>query len=173
MLLDSQDIKGAECSLCSGTQHRVGGSFCSALSVEDKARNMASLLLLLFTFGALLSSSNSQENNYNKLSESYKKGVDLALQKLHSHTGIQHHFVFLRSLLKSDIQVAHSLFSITACLWGLTKAFYLNNVLFLSARFRCDLHIPPLLPQTHNLPKRNSWLRRLSAPKKQSEFSQN
>uniref|UniRef100_A0A3Q3W9H6 Retinoic acid receptor responder protein 2 n=1 Tax=Mola mola TaxID=94237 RepID=A0A3Q3W9H6_MOLML len=65
---------------------------------------MASLLLLLFTFGALLSSSNSQENNYNKLSESYKKGVDLALQKLHSHTGIQHHFVFLRSLLKSDIQ---------------------------------------------------------------------
>ncbi|XP_076617158.1 uncharacterized protein LOC143339679 [Chaetodon auriga] len=65
---------------------------------------MAALWLLLFSAGALFSSSNAQENNYNKLSESFKRGVDLALEKLHSHAGIQHHFLFLRSVLLSDIQ---------------------------------------------------------------------
>lgn len=66
---------------------------------------MAALLLLLFSVGALFSGSGAGETNYNRLSESFKKGVDLALEKLHSHAGIQHHFVFFRSLLLSDIQV--------------------------------------------------------------------
>ncbi|KAM6970905.1 uncharacterized protein LKV04_016637 [Tautogolabrus adspersus] len=63
----------------------------------------ALLLLLLFTVGALFSCSDAQEA-YNKLPEIYKKGVDLALEKLHSHAGIQHHFLFLRSVQQSDIE---------------------------------------------------------------------
>lgn len=80
-----------------------------ALSVTDTGRKMAALLLLLFSVGALLSSSNAEENNYNRLNQSFKKGVDLALEKLNSHAGIQHHFVFFRSLLLSDIQVVYTL----------------------------------------------------------------
>lgn len=63
------------------------------------------LLLLMFCVGALLPSSEAQRNAYSELSQSLKRGVDLALEKLHSHTAIQQHFVFLRSLSTSDIQV--------------------------------------------------------------------
>ncbi|KAG7231198.1 hypothetical protein INR49_012029 [Caranx melampygus] len=41
---------------------------------------------------------------YNQLPEAYKKGVDLALEKVNSHDGIQHHFLFFRSAMKSDIE---------------------------------------------------------------------
>lgn len=63
---------------------------------------MAALLLLLLS--ALLCSANAREA-FNQLPDSYKKGVDLALQQLHSHAGVQHHFLFFRSLMKSDIEV--------------------------------------------------------------------
>lgn len=71
-------------------------------------RKMAALLLLLLGVGALFFSSNAQEA-YNKLPETYRKGVDLALEKLNSHAGIQHHFLFLRSVTKSDIEVLYSM----------------------------------------------------------------
>lgn len=96
---------------CSEEQHKVGGPLLRplALIATDTGRKMAaSLLLLLLSVGALFCSSHAQENNYNKLSESFKKGVDLALEKLNSHAGIQHHFLFLRSVLLSDIQVVSS-----------------------------------------------------------------
>ncbi|KAM3593558.1 uncharacterized protein V6R79_015459 [Siganus canaliculatus] len=64
---------------------------------------MAASLLLLLSLGVLLCSSNAQEANYNKLSSSFQKGVDLALEKINSHPGIQNHFVFFKSLLLSDI----------------------------------------------------------------------
>ncbi|XP_042366717.1 uncharacterized protein si:ch1073-406l10.2 [Plectropomus leopardus] len=64
---------------------------------------MAALLLLLFSAGALFLSSDAQEA-YNQLPETYRKGVDLALEKLNSHVGIQHHFLFFRSVSKSDIE---------------------------------------------------------------------
>ncbi len=70
---------------------------------------MAALVLLLFGFGALFSACNAQENAYNALSEAFKRGVDLAQEKLNSHAGIQHHFLFFRSLRQSDIQVVCSL----------------------------------------------------------------
>lgn len=82
--------------------------FPIALIVADRGRKMAAVLLLLLSTGALLCSCNAQENNYDRLSDSLKKGVDLALEKLHSHSGIQHHFLFLRTVLKSDIQVDSS-----------------------------------------------------------------
>lgn len=69
---------------------------------------MAALLLLLLSAGAFFSSSNAQET-YNQLPEPYKKGVDLALEKVNSHDGIQHHFLFFRSAMKSDIEVQYCL----------------------------------------------------------------
>ncbi|XP_044033385.1 uncharacterized protein LOC122867082, partial [Siniperca chuatsi] len=97
--------RGLDVLSCSGKQHRVGGTLHCPLSpiVTDKGRKMAALLLLLFSIGALFFSSNAQEA-YNKLPETYRKGVDLALEKLSSHDGIQHHFLFLRSITKSDIE---------------------------------------------------------------------
>ncbi|XP_034023038.1 uncharacterized protein si:ch1073-406l10.2 [Thalassophryne amazonica] len=59
-------------------------------------------LLLLLSAGALLFSTNAQEG-YGNLPEIYRTGVHLALLKIHSHPGIQQHFLFFRSLQKSDI----------------------------------------------------------------------
>uniref|UniRef100_A0A674B4N8 Retinoic acid receptor responder protein 2 n=1 Tax=Salmo trutta TaxID=8032 RepID=A0A674B4N8_SALTR len=64
---------------------------------------MAALLLLLFSAGVLLPSIEAQEA-YSKLPDKYRKGVDLALQQLNSHSGVQHHYLFFKSLLKSDIE---------------------------------------------------------------------
>ncbi|KAL3040671.1 hypothetical protein OYC64_011639 [Pagothenia borchgrevinki] len=64
---------------------------------------MAAGLLLLFCAGALVYSSKAQDT-YNGLPEDYKQGVDLALEQLNTHAGVHHHFRFLRSLEKSDIQ---------------------------------------------------------------------
>lgn len=65
---------------------------------------MSAGLVLLVCAGALLYSAKAQDP-YNGLPDSYKKGVDLALEQLNSHTGVQHHFRFLRSLEKSLIEV--------------------------------------------------------------------
>ncbi|KAK5849882.1 hypothetical protein PBY51_014181 [Eleginops maclovinus] len=64
---------------------------------------MAAFWLLLVCSGALFFSSKAQ-GAYEKLPENYKKGVDLALKKLDSHAGVQHHFLFFRSVTKSDIE---------------------------------------------------------------------
>ena len=64
----------------------------------------ALLLLLLSSVGALLLVSDAQEA-YDKLPQAYRAGVDLALEKLNSHAGIQHHFLYFRSITKSDIEV--------------------------------------------------------------------
>lgn len=68
---------------------------------------MAALTLLLLGVGALFLSAEAQEA-YSNLPDPYKKGVDLALEKLNSHVGIQHHFLFFRSITKSDIEVSDS-----------------------------------------------------------------
>uniref|UniRef100_A0A673CU82 Retinoic acid receptor responder protein 2 n=1 Tax=Sphaeramia orbicularis TaxID=375764 RepID=A0A673CU82_9TELE len=73
------------------------------MTITDTHRNMAVLVLLLFSVGAFFSPADSQEA-YNTLPETYRKGVDLALEKLSSHTGIQHHFLFFRSITKSHIE---------------------------------------------------------------------
>lgn len=63
------------------------------------------LPLLLGLLAAVLGGSRAAVSTYSELSEALRGGVDLALDKLHGHAGIQHHFVFLRSVSKSDIQV--------------------------------------------------------------------
>lgn len=69
------------------------------------APSLLLLLLLVFSAGALLPSSEAQRSAYSELSLSLKRGVDLALEKLHSHAAIQQHLVFFRSLSTSEIQV--------------------------------------------------------------------
>uniref|UniRef100_A0A3Q3IMZ6 Uncharacterized protein n=1 Tax=Monopterus albus TaxID=43700 RepID=A0A3Q3IMZ6_MONAL len=64
---------------------------------------MAALALLLLSIGALFFPSTAQEA-YSTLPEAYKKGVDLALEKVNSHPAVQHHFLFFKSVTKSDIE---------------------------------------------------------------------
>ncbi|KAM9337267.1 uncharacterized protein ABDE67_018583 [Symphorus nematophorus] len=64
---------------------------------------MAAGLVLLVCAAAVLYSAEAQDP-YNELADNYKKGVDLALEQLNSHAGVQHHFRFLRTLDKSDIE---------------------------------------------------------------------
>lgn len=66
---------------------------------------MAARLLLLLLCVCPVLSSVGAEDAYTRLSESYRNGVDLALEQLNSHAGVHHHFRFLRSLEKTEIEV--------------------------------------------------------------------
>ncbi|KAG5841830.1 hypothetical protein ANANG_G00171140 [Anguilla anguilla] len=65
------------------------------------------LLFLLLTVGVCVSLSEGQAA-YDQLPDLYKKGVDLALVQLKSHTSIPHHFLFFKSLTTSDVEAGHS-----------------------------------------------------------------
>lgn len=67
---------------------------------------MAVFLLWLFSLGFLAFPSYA---SYNNLPELYKKGVDLAVEKINSQANIVHHFIFFRSVEKSESEV-HSCF---------------------------------------------------------------
>lgn len=62
------------------------------------------LFLTLVSVGVLLGSSEAQDD-IGKLQDDYKKGVELAIQQINSHAGIKSHFLFFKSLSKSDIDV--------------------------------------------------------------------
>ncbi|KAK9527587.1 hypothetical protein VZT92_014136 [Zoarces viviparus] len=64
---------------------------------------MAAGLLLLVCAGAVLYSAQAQDP-YDGLPDDYKKGVDLAMEKLTLDPGVRHHFRFLKTLDKSDIE---------------------------------------------------------------------
>lgn len=66
------------------------------------------LLPLLLCAGAVLSSADTREA-YDLLPDNQKPGVDLALQQLNVHAGVHHHFRFLRSVYKSDMEVGPGL----------------------------------------------------------------
>lgn len=68
------------------------------------AVKMAAGLMLLVCAAAVLYSAEAQDS-FTGLPDNYRNGVDLALVQLNSHAGVQHHFRFLRSLEKSDIEV--------------------------------------------------------------------
>lgn len=65
---------------------------------------MAAGLLLLLCVGSALSCVGAQDA-YDRLPVTYRSGVDLALEQLNSHNGVHHHFRFLRSLEKSEMEV--------------------------------------------------------------------
>lgn len=93
---------------------------------------MAALLVLLLSVGALFCASNAQEN-YDKLPVHLKKGVDLALENLNSRALLQHHFLFFKSLLQSDIQVLCNMCALQSqclsfvVLWLITDWFPVIN----------------------------------------------
>uniref|UniRef100_A0A665UAN3 Retinoic acid receptor responder protein 2 n=1 Tax=Echeneis naucrates TaxID=173247 RepID=A0A665UAN3_ECHNA len=64
---------------------------------------MAAGLLVLVCAGAVLLSAEAQEP-YEDLPESYRQGVDLALEQLNSHAGVRFHLRFLKSLEKREIE---------------------------------------------------------------------
>ena len=66
---------------------------------------MAFLPTVLLLAAGVLSYTEAQEA-YSKLSEPYRKGVDLALQQLHNRPTMKHHFLFFKSLYKSDVYVS-------------------------------------------------------------------
>uniref|UniRef100_A0A3Q2D8T0 Retinoic acid receptor responder protein 2 n=1 Tax=Cyprinodon variegatus TaxID=28743 RepID=A0A3Q2D8T0_CYPVA len=67
---------------------------------------MAAGLLLLVCVGAVLLSVDAQ-HSYDELSDSFKKGVDLALDQLNSHSAVKNHFLFLRSVDKIEHDVGY------------------------------------------------------------------
>ncbi|XP_056594029.1 uncharacterized protein zgc:195173 [Triplophysa dalaica] len=60
------------------------------------------LFLTLVSVWVLLGSCDAQDD-FSKLPEDYKRGVELAVQQINSHEGIKSHFIFFKSLSKSDI----------------------------------------------------------------------
>uniref|UniRef100_A0A3Q3VSA6 Retinoic acid receptor responder protein 2 n=1 Tax=Mola mola TaxID=94237 RepID=A0A3Q3VSA6_MOLML len=87
------------------------------------------LLLPLVLAGAGLYSAQAQ-NTYTQLPDSYKRGVDLALEQLQSHAVVHHHFRFLKSLQMSSIESGfgvsylyhHFLLKPTTCAKGTTDS---------------------------------------------------
>lgn len=75
---------------------------------------MAAGLLLLLCVGSVLSLVRAQDA-YAHLPEGYRNGVVLTLEQLNSHTGVHHHFRFLRTLEKSEIEVKLRFVQIKGC----------------------------------------------------------
>ena len=44
-------------------------------------------------------------DEYRRLDQNNRAGVDLVVEQLHAHAGVQTHFLFFRSVEKSDIEV--------------------------------------------------------------------
>lgn len=63
------------------------------------------LLLVLVSAGVFLDTSEAQED-LNKLSGNYRKGVELAVEQINSHQTIKIVFLFFKSLDKSDLDVS-------------------------------------------------------------------
>lgn len=83
---------------------------------------MAARLLLLLCVGAVLSWVGA-EDAYADLPESYRSGVDLALEQLNSHAGVHHHFRFLRSLEKAEMEV-----KLRFLLFGVGRVFFILDL---------------------------------------------
>uniref|UniRef100_A0AAY5F4I8 Retinoic acid receptor responder protein 2 n=1 Tax=Electrophorus electricus TaxID=8005 RepID=A0AAY5F4I8_ELEEL len=91
------------------------------------------LLFVLFCAGVLLSSTEGQ-NDFSKLPDLYKTGVELALKQVNSHASVQQHFLFFKSLSKSDVDAGfgvmyvyhHFLARATKCLRGTVDADYMK-----------------------------------------------
>ncbi|KAI4880447.1 hypothetical protein NFI96_011282 [Prochilodus magdalenae] len=65
---------------------------------------MAVLLNVVFLVTAFFLCSSEAQNDFSKLPESFKKGVELAVEQVNSHTGVQSHFLFFKSIEKSSIE---------------------------------------------------------------------
>ncbi|KAA0704728.1 hypothetical protein E1301_Tti000957 [Triplophysa tibetana] len=59
------------------------------------------MFALLISAGVLLTSTQA---SLNKLPETYKKGVEMALKYINAHEGLQNHFLFFSSIQQSQIE---------------------------------------------------------------------
>lgn len=59
----------------------------------------------MFFIAVVLFYFSEAQNEFTKLPESYRKGVRLAEKQVNSHNGVQHHFLFFKSLKQSNIKV--------------------------------------------------------------------
>lgn len=87
--------------------------------------------LLLLCVGSVLSWVGA-EDAYARLPEGYRSGVDLALEQLNSHPGVQSHFRFLRSLVKTEMEV--KLRFIPKMVFNVGRIFVLNLKVWVKVR---------------------------------------
>lgn len=67
---------------------------------------MAMLPRVVFIVAVVLFYFSEAQNEFTKLPESYRKSVKLAEKQVNSHNGVQHHFLFFKSLKQSTIEVS-------------------------------------------------------------------
>ncbi|CAL8398862.1 unnamed protein product [Arctogadus glacialis] len=90
---------------------------------------MCVLLWVVLAIGVLLCPAQASDG-YSRLDQSSRAGVDLVVQQLHAHVGVQAHFLFFRSVEKFDIEAGfgarhilhHFLLKPTTCAKGTTPA---------------------------------------------------
>uniref|UniRef100_A0A671P873 Retinoic acid receptor responder protein 2 n=1 Tax=Sinocyclocheilus anshuiensis TaxID=1608454 RepID=A0A671P873_9TELE len=78
-------------------------SACSGSSCSDWLKMPLLPLALLLAAGVSLSSAEAQ-SSFSKLPDSVKKGVELAEQNVNAHEGVQHHFLFFKTIQQSQIE---------------------------------------------------------------------
>lgn len=61
-------------------------------------------LFLVVLFGGVWSAGGQE--NLKKLSNGYKAGVELAVEQVNTHPGVQQHFLFFKSLKQSEVDVS-------------------------------------------------------------------
>ncbi|KAG5268468.1 hypothetical protein AALO_G00212920 [Alosa alosa] len=101
----------------------------SGNSSPESGGNMAYILTVLLLAAGVLGCTEAQQA-YSKLPDLYRNGVDLALQQLNSHSAIKNHFLFFKSLDKSDIDIRfgvrffyHNFYlKVTSCAKGTANA---------------------------------------------------
>uniref|UniRef100_A0A673GSU1 Retinoic acid receptor responder protein 2 n=1 Tax=Sinocyclocheilus rhinocerous TaxID=307959 RepID=A0A673GSU1_9TELE len=95
------------CPTTAQRQSRLPGtrlflSACSGSTCSDRLKMPLLLFALLLAAGVLLSSAEAQ-SSFSKLPDSYKHGVELAETNVNAHEGVQHHFLFFKTIQKSQI----------------------------------------------------------------------
>ncbi|XP_073687094.1 uncharacterized protein [Garra rufa] len=104
-------------------------SACCGRSCSDWLKMPLLLFALLLAAGVLLGSAEAQ-TSFSKLPDAYKRGVELAVQNVNSFDGVQHHFLFFKTIQKSQIDagfdvvyIYHNFFlKATKCQKGTEKA---------------------------------------------------
>lgn len=65
---------------------------------------MAVLLRVLLLAALIFLSSSEVQSDSTKHTESFQKGIDLAIQQVNSHAGVQNHFLFFKTVEQSSIE---------------------------------------------------------------------
>lgn len=89
---------------------------------------------LLLAAVVFLTSAEAQ-SSFSKLPDTYKKGVELAVQNVNAHEGVQQHFLFFKTIEKSQIEVRLSPFvSFTNCFFQELTRYDVIPIFFLGQK---------------------------------------